>query len=355
MPDTPFRPLEYVLGNSTLRVEYTDITTLGVDVVVSSDDTDLSMGGGVSMAVLRAGGESVWRDVQALAPIKLGDIAVTTAGRLSAKCVFHAAVLDYTRPHLTTTDLIRLVTKKCLIRCNELGFRSIAFPALATGAAHLSSERSAVAMLIETAAHVGAPTSIELVVIALYPRPGLQQDVPPRFYSQVSDFLEMTQRIGSVTDSLNNLEKVYRELKFDETADIAVLSRDSLNQRRAKWEEEMLEREPSDHRRERGWREYREELEPDLDKISSLGKREGIGELLARRSKSETWVRIDREYREYRTTALREMIAIRQRNSTDLQLELTRRGFSVEINRQLEREQEEIARLENELKELAKE
>ena len=38
MPEAQFPPLECVIGNSTLRVEYCDITTLNVDVIVSSDD-----------------------------------------------------------------------------------------------------------------------------------------------------------------------------------------------------------------------------------------------------------------------------------------------------------------------------
>ncbi len=43
MPEAQFPPLECVIGNSILRVEYCDITTLNVDVIVSSDDINLSM------------------------------------------------------------------------------------------------------------------------------------------------------------------------------------------------------------------------------------------------------------------------------------------------------------------------
>ena len=46
------------------------------------------------------------------------------------------------------------------------------------------------------------------------------------------------------------------------------------------------------------------------------------------------------------------MIAIRRKNVTDLELEKAIRGFSVEINRQLEYEQQEITRMEIELQEL---
>jgi O-acetyl-ADP-ribose deacetylase (regulator of RNase III) len=150
---------------------YCDITTLDVDVMVSSDDVDLSMGGGVSRALRVAGGEPVRREARARAPIPLGAVAVKTAGRLAAKRVFHAAVLNHARRESTTVDLVTSVTATCLKLCDEMGFRSIAFPVLATGAARLSREESAVAMLVEIGSHLRTSTSLESVVLALYPRP----------------------------------------------------------------------------------------------------------------------------------------------------------------------------------------
>jgi len=115
MPENTFRPLARDFGNTTLRVEYSDITALGVDVLVSSDDTSLSMGGGVSQALLKMGGKEIWNESRKRVPVELGNIAITTAGHLKAKQIFHAAVLDRSKPYLTTIDLIRKVTKKC---CN---------------------------------------------------------------------------------------------------------------------------------------------------------------------------------------------------------------------------------------------
>jgi O-acetyl-ADP-ribose deacetylase (regulator of RNase III) len=344
-----FRPLACVIGNSTLRVEYSDLTTLSADVIVSSDDIDLSMGGGVSDALLRVGGEEVWHETRQWAPLKLGYIAITTAGHLNSKHIFHAAVLDYSKPHLTTIDLIRKVTKKCLVVCNELGFQSIVFPALATGAARLSPERSAVAMLIEMAAHLSQPTSINQITIALYSRVGLARNVLPPFYTQVSDFLEMTQRLNSVTATLDNLERVYRALSLDKEAESSAFYRDDLRRRRAAWEQEVLQQEPGDFR-EGMRREYRKEIEPDLQEIASLGKRkEELEEIVAKRGNSQIWEKLESEYKEYRGAALREMITIRKKNITDLELEQANRGFSVEINRQLEYQRQEINRLEAEL------
>lgn len=347
MPESPFRTFDYTIGQSTLRVDYCDITTLSVDVMVSSDDTDLSMAGGVSQALLRGGGQSVWRDARSQAPIPLGDVAVTTAGQLSAKRIFHAAVLDYARRDLTTIDLIRRVAERCLHLCEEMGFQSIAFPALATGAAWLSPERSAVAMLIEIASHLSSKTTLKTVILALYPRPDLPRDILPRFYSQVQDLLERTEQIKAVTSSLDKLEHVYRELKSTEAVEEVVQTREDLLRHRDMWERNMLEREPGDSRHERSWRQYRDDIEPDLERISSLRRhRQGL-----ERSRKD-WQRLESQYTEYRLTAVEEMIVMRRRNVTDIERELARRGFSAELNRALEYEREQLQILEAELREL---
>jgi O-acetyl-ADP-ribose deacetylase (regulator of RNase III) len=309
------------------------------------------MGGGVSRALLMGGGQQVWHEARPQTPVELGNIAITSAGRLNARHIFHAAVLDYSRRSLTTIDLVRRVTKKCLATCNGLGLHSIAFPALATGAASLSPERSAVAMLIETAEHIVNRTSIKLVIIALYPRADLPHDILPRFYSQVTDFLELTERVASITNALTNLEKIYRELRFDESANTVASSRDSLRQRKAEWEEEMLEREPNDYRRESRWNKRRESLEPDLERITSfLERRDKEFERI--RGIPKDWEQLEYDSIKYRKIAVQNMITIRKKNITDLELELARLGFSTKLNRQLEHEKEELSRLETELTKL---
>ncbi|WP_341732331.1 GUN4 domain-containing protein [Microcoleus sp. EPA2] len=192
--------MEEEIGNSKLIVKYIDITALRVDVVVSSDDTRLSMGGGVSRAILNVGGEEIWQEALELAPIHLGDVAITKAGKIQAHKIFHAAVLDYNRIQATTIDIIREVTKKCLKICNNLGFRSIAFPALATGAARLSSEESAFAMITEIAAYlIGCKTTVEEVTIALYPSNNLStKDIPFRFYVLVTDLMSALKSAASL-------------------------------------------------------------------------------------------------------------------------------------------------------------
>ena len=65
------RTSDYKLNETTFRVCYGDITKLVADALVSSDDNYLTMGGGVSMALLRAGGEEISREARKHIPLKL--------------------------------------------------------------------------------------------------------------------------------------------------------------------------------------------------------------------------------------------------------------------------------------------
>ena len=72
----------YKFGNSKLILRFGDITNTDSHVIVSSDDYYLSMSGGVSAAILRAGGNEIALDAAKKVPSKLGNVVITTAGRL---------------------------------------------------------------------------------------------------------------------------------------------------------------------------------------------------------------------------------------------------------------------------------
>ena len=67
----------YQFGKSRLIIKFGDITSAMTDVIVSSDDAYLSMGGGVSASILRAGGDAIARDARKNVPCQMGDVVVT--------------------------------------------------------------------------------------------------------------------------------------------------------------------------------------------------------------------------------------------------------------------------------------
>ena len=131
----------YQFGKSRLIIKFGDLTSAVTDVIVSSDDDYLSMGGGVSASILRAGGDVIARDARKNVPCQMGDVIVTSAGKLEAKYVFHAITIDWSqKDEFTVEKSINSIIKKSLNVLSVLGLKSIAFPAIGTGAARYSLE-----------------------------------------------------------------------------------------------------------------------------------------------------------------------------------------------------------------------
>lgn len=62
---------QYTFNNSTLTVKFGNILDTQAEVIVSSDDCYVKMGGGVSRAILRAGGDVIIQDAQKMVPYRL--------------------------------------------------------------------------------------------------------------------------------------------------------------------------------------------------------------------------------------------------------------------------------------------
>jgi O-acetyl-ADP-ribose deacetylase (regulator of RNase III) len=143
-----------------------DITEMAVDAIVNAANTDLTMEAGVAAAIRRKAGERIQEECERLAPIRLGAAAVTTGVGLKAFFVIHAASM---RPgEKATAESIRLATRAALMRAEEKGIRSLAFPALGTGVAAFRPSDCAPIMLKAVLDHVKVRTSLEKIYFVLF-------------------------------------------------------------------------------------------------------------------------------------------------------------------------------------------
>lgn len=108
-----------------------DITTFEGDAIVNAANNQLWMGGGVAGAIKRVGGSEIEREAVSKGPIPIGGAVTTSAGKLKAKYVIHAAVMG--RDLKTSEEYIRTATINTLKEAEKLKIKSIAFPALGTG------------------------------------------------------------------------------------------------------------------------------------------------------------------------------------------------------------------------------
>lgn len=105
------------------------------------------MGAGVAGALKRVGGEKIEEEAVRKGPIAVGEAVETTAGRLQATYVIHAAVMG--QDLRTNERHIKEATHNTLRLANSLGIQSIAFPALGTGVGGFPPSRCAHIMLKE--------------------------------------------------------------------------------------------------------------------------------------------------------------------------------------------------------------
>jgi O-acetyl-ADP-ribose deacetylase (regulator of RNase III) len=128
-----------------IKIVQGDITDQDVDAVVNAANNHLWMGAGVAGAIKRKGGVEIEREAMSKGPVPVGEAVVTSAGKLKARYVIHAAVMG--RDLTTNEEYIRLATVNSLKRAEELNIEAIAFPALGTGVGGFPTDRCADIMI----------------------------------------------------------------------------------------------------------------------------------------------------------------------------------------------------------------
>src|SRR3954454_8764555 len=185
----------YQVGSSTLSLEFGEITTSTADVLVSSDDSYLTMGGGVSAAIRRAAGQSILLEVAKKIPAKLGDVVVTGAGSLAAKHIFHAVTIGDGQQ--TSVEIVTGATRRSLRLLRTLGLSSIAFPAIGAGVAGFAYEDVAVSMAEAIVDELRETSECLEITIFLFDRFGRMQ--PIDFINFFEEFAARTRGLTSPT------------------------------------------------------------------------------------------------------------------------------------------------------------
>ncbi|HET6816838.1 MAG TPA: O-acetyl-ADP-ribose deacetylase [Mycobacteriales bacterium] len=113
-----------------------DITAQEVDVVVNAANSGLMGGGGVDGAILTAGGQrqlDARRELRdRIGSLPTGQAAATDAGDLPARWVVHV-VGPVWRANEDRSHLLESCYREALRIADELGARTIAFPAVSAG------------------------------------------------------------------------------------------------------------------------------------------------------------------------------------------------------------------------------
>ena len=117
--------LEAVLG---------DIADQDVDAIVNTANRVLEGGDGVNGAIHRAAGPELLRHCRSLGGCDIGRAVVTPGFRLAARWVLHTVAPEWTGGARGEPVLLESCYRESLVRAEEVGAESVAFPAIATGA-----------------------------------------------------------------------------------------------------------------------------------------------------------------------------------------------------------------------------
>ncbi|MFF6870439.1 O-acetyl-ADP-ribose deacetylase [Streptomyces sp. NPDC090109] len=115
-----------------------DITAEAVDAVVNAANSSLLGGGGVDGAIHRKGGPEILAACRELRRshygkgLATGRAVATTAGRLPARHVIHTVGPVWSRDE-DRSELLASCYRESLRVADELGARTVAFPAVSTG------------------------------------------------------------------------------------------------------------------------------------------------------------------------------------------------------------------------------
>ena len=155
---------------TTITLVRGDITRQTADAIVNAANSSLLGGGGVDGAIHRRGGPAILAGCRKLRAshygkgLATGKAVATTAGELDARWVIHTVGPVYSREE-DRSDQLTSCYRESLRVADELGARTVAFPAVSAGIFGWPMDDAA-RIAVETVR--AAETSVEEVTFVLF-------------------------------------------------------------------------------------------------------------------------------------------------------------------------------------------
>jgi O-acetyl-ADP-ribose deacetylase len=150
-----------------IEVIQADITTLSVDAIINAANTSLLGGGGVDGAIHRAAGPRLLEATRKIGGCPTGEARITPGFDLPATWVIHTVGPVWQGGHAGEDDLLAACYRESLKLASSVGARTVAFPAISTGAYGFPMERAARIAVDQIVMHLDRHPEIERTLIAL--------------------------------------------------------------------------------------------------------------------------------------------------------------------------------------------
>lgn len=137
-----------------------DITQMDVDAIVNAANATLLGGGGVDGAIHRAAGPGLLEECRTLGGCPTGDARITRGHNLPAKWVIHTVGPVWHGGDRDEDELLASCYRTSLGLATRHNLKTIAFPAISTGAYRFPLERAAAIALLETERYLARDPNI---------------------------------------------------------------------------------------------------------------------------------------------------------------------------------------------------
>jgi O-acetyl-ADP-ribose deacetylase (regulator of RNase III) len=122
------------LDDGYIQIAMGDITRQNVDAIVNAANSSLLGGGGVDGAIHRVAGPELLEACRKIGGCPPGEARITPGFRLPARYVIHTVGPIWKGGAAGEDDILRRCYRSSLALAAQFGVRSIAFPAISTGA-----------------------------------------------------------------------------------------------------------------------------------------------------------------------------------------------------------------------------
>ena len=156
-----------------IEVINADITTLAVDAIVNAANESLLGGGGVDGAIHRAAGPELLKECRTIGGCATGEARLTKGYQLPAKYVIHTVGPVWHGGAQNEDELLAACYRHSLSLALRTHIRSIAFPAISTGAFGFPLDRAASVAANETHRFLETYPEFDRVIFCCFGREAL--------------------------------------------------------------------------------------------------------------------------------------------------------------------------------------